>query len=232
MSKTTAVGAGALSRTENVAAVVVPAPPSTTVTSSIVRTGSLLQEMVAENVFRGAGAPGDAGDAAEKSAPFWSVSVHPLPSRNAAAVAEIVGAAAAPSKKLALPYPTRSTIDASAAAEHGLDPPLHPSEPLVLTRATLPAPAAIAIGVGSIRSAAGNGTPVVPPACCTRKYWPGLSVTDGNSVFCVSFAPKAPVPVALAYCSDQPASDTGTSPLLNSSMKSCVNVAFAFPPPP
>ena len=41
-----------------------------------------------------------------------------------------------------------------------------------------------------------------------------------------------PVPVAEAYCTDQPARLTLDVPRLKSSMKSCVNVAPALPPPP
>ena len=41
-----------------------------------------------------------------------------------------------------------------------------------------------------------------------------------------------PVPVALMYCTDQPARLTLDVPRLKSSMKSCVNVAPALPPPP
>src|SRR3954471_17676897 len=63
------------------------------------------------DVFLGVGAP------AVKSALLLSVSVHPPFLRSAAAVAEIVGAWPVPSKKFAplepVPYPTRSTIDAS-----------------------------------------------------------------------------------------------------------------------
>src|SRR5687768_10757971 len=55
------------------------------------------------------------GVAAVKSAALLSVSVWPLLRRIAANVALNVGAAPAPSKKFAFPYPTRSTMRASAA---------------------------------------------------------------------------------------------------------------------
>jgi hypothetical protein len=41
-----------------------------------------------------------------------------------------------------------------------------------------------------------------------------------------------PVPVALAYCTDMPVSDTAVVPRLNSSMKSFWYGAPVFPPPP
>ena len=44
----------------------------------------------------------------------------------------------------------------------------------------------------------------------------------GSSVSWVELAPKLPVPVALAYCTDHPASETEAVPRLNSSTKSCV----------
>ena len=47
--------------------------------------------------FRGVGAP------AEKSVPFWFVSVQPAPARRAAVVFVNAGAVALPSKKLAVP---------------------------------------------------------------------------------------------------------------------------------
>ena len=78
-------------------AVVVPAFPSVTVTSSmsIEMAGGLPQAFSAE-LLRGA------GGAAEKSTAFESVSVQPAWARNAAVVLLSVGAAA-PSKKFALP---------------------------------------------------------------------------------------------------------------------------------
>ena len=125
-------------------------------------------------------------------------------------------------------------IWASWAALHGCPVlPLHPRDAVVLASATLPAPAAIAIGVGSATSGVGSGLPTAAfVASCTRKYWPGCNVTSGSSVSCVALTPRLPVPVALAYCTDQPFSDTGVVPRLNSSTKSCVNVAPVLPPPP
>jgi hypothetical protein len=55
------------------------------------------QGLAGDALFRGA------GSADEKSAPFWSVSVQPPSARRAAVVLPSAGAAAAPSKKLALP---------------------------------------------------------------------------------------------------------------------------------
>jgi hypothetical protein len=46
------------------------------------------------------------------------------------------------------------------------------------------------------------------------------------------FAPSRPVPVALAYCTDQPLRLWVEVVGLNSSMKSCVYVAPLLPPPP
>src|SRR5262245_28826492 len=106
---------------------------------------------------------------------------------------------------------------ASAAGEHGVEPPLQPSGVVVFTRATLPAPAAIAIGVASVTSGAGSGAPAPEPApSCTSRYWPGAIVPE-SSVSCPELAPRLPVPVALAYWIDQPASETGVAPRLNSS---------------
>jgi hypothetical protein len=57
-------------------------------------------------------------------------------------------------------------------------------------------------------------------------------MTFGSSVSCVVVAPKLPVPVALAYCTDRPLNETGAFPRLKSSTKSCVYGAPVFPPPP
>ena len=54
---------------------------------------------------------------------------------------------------------------ARASAPHGAEPPLQPSVAVPRTSATLPAPAAIAIGVGSTRSAPG----IAPAPSWTRK---------------------------------------------------------------
>src|SRR2546423_12486878 len=82
---------------------------------------------------------------------------------------------------------------------------------VVLTRATLAAVALIAMvpvtsGVGRLL------TPLVPKLSATRKYWPGWSVTFDRAVTCQA------VPVAAAYCTDQPLSDCGEAPRLNSAM--------------
>ena len=64
------------------------------------------------------------------------------------------------------------------------------------------------------------GAPFEPAARATRKYWPGCRVTPGSEKG--ALAPKVPVPVAEAYCSDQPVRFTVVLPRLNSSMKSWV----------
>ena len=102
-----------------------------------------------------------------------------------------------------------------------------------VTSATLPAPAAMAIGVASMRSGKGSGAPTAALLdSWMSMYWPGCSATGGNSVSCVVVAPKLPVPVALAYWIDMPLRDSETVPRLKSSTKSCVYDAPAFPPPP
>jgi hypothetical protein len=105
-----------------------------------------------------------------KSAPLLSVSGAATGSSQAGGGIAQCGGSAGPSKKLALPYPTRSTINASCSGGQGVDPPLHPNEVVDwVTRATFPAPAAIAIGVGSTKSGVGKATPFPAPApCCTR----------------------------------------------------------------
>ena len=80
--------------------------------------------------------------------------------------------------------------------------------------------------------ASGVGSGVVPPAPCpswTSRYWPGPRVIEGSDV---TFEEKRPVPVALEYCTDQPAREVGVEPRLKSSMKSWVYVAPELPPPP
>src|SRR3954447_13479659 len=103
------------------------------------------------------------GVATLKSAALLSVSWQPLLARKSLVIPEIVGAGPEPSKKLAplapVPYPTRSTIRANAAAEQGAEPPLQPRPVAPVTSATLPAPAAMAIGVASVTSAVGIGSP-------------------------------------------------------------------------
>jgi len=62
----------------------------------------------------------------------------------------------------------------------------------------------------------GRATPLAPEASCTRKYWPGWIVASGRAKTWVK------LPVDEPYCTDFPASETGTGPRLNSSTKSCV----------
>src|SRR6266496_3085906 len=69
-------------------------------------------------------------------------------------------------------------------------------------------------------------------ASSTSRYWPGASETSGSSVSCPELAPRFPVPVALVYCSDQPATEALVAPRLNSSTKSLAKGAPVLPPPP
>ena len=142
---------------------VVPASPSARETSLIERftvTGPEHGAKVVE-VLRGPGA------AALKSVLLVSVSAQPPAARNSDVVLEGAGATA-PSKKFAVPYPTRSMINASCAALHGVEPPLQPRVTVLLTSATFPAVALIAIGVASVVSGVGSAAPVAPPASWTR----------------------------------------------------------------
>src|SRR5690349_2412391 len=99
-------------------------------------------------------------------------------------------------------------MSARCSAEHGVLPPLHASAAAWRTSATLPAPAAIA--AGPVASGVGSDAPAVPPLIATRKYLPGCTVAAGSTATPL----KLPVPVALAYCTDMPASDTGVAPRL------------------
>ena len=97
------------------------------------------------------------GVAATKSLELTLVSVQPLPFRIAARMLLGAGVGPVPSKVVAVPYPTKSTM---------LEPTL--LEPVravvVLTRATLPAvPAIASVPVASGVGRAGNV--VAPPAC-------------------------------------------------------------------
>ncbi len=105
---------------------------------------------------------------------------------------------------------------ASASAEQSVLPPLQLSDVIPVTSATLPAPAAMLIGVGSTKSGAGSGAPTVGlfVASWTRKYWPGWSVMLGSSTSCPLLAPKLPVPVALVYWMERPPSGAGAGPPL------------------
>ena len=152
-----------------------------------------------------------AGATAVTSVPFWLVSVQPLPPRRAAVVLLRVGAAAVPSKKFAVPKPTRSRISDDCAEEHAVEPPLQASAVVELARITLPAVPDIALV--PLASTVGNAAPLAPLAMPTRKYWPGARVTFGR----VAPTEKLPVPVALAYCTVMPLSETLALPRLNSS---------------
>src|SRR5882672_4519934 len=62
------------------------------------------------------------GGAVLKSFPLLSVSVQPRPARKMAVVLLLGPGATLPSKKLALPYPTRSMMCAASLAEHAGEP--------------------------------------------------------------------------------------------------------------
>src|SRR3954452_6220708 len=82
---------------------------------------------------------------------------------------------------------------------------------VLLTSATFAAVADIAI----VPVASGVGrtlTPFAPALSATRKYWPGWMETFGRAVTCQA------VPVAAAYCTDQPFTETGLPPRLKISM--------------
>src|SRR5262249_50907639 len=158
---------------------VVPEFPSALVTFEIEitgRTGPPEHGFNADAVLRGAGAP------TVKSELLLLLSVQPPFLRSAAVVLLRIGVAA-PSKKSAPSYPTRSRISAGCVPLQGFVPPLQPRVTAVETKATFPPVADIAIGVASTRSAVGSGAPVPAPApSWTRKYCPGCNVTLGNSV--------------------------------------------------
>lgn len=92
-----------------------------------------------------------------KSLALLLVSVHPFAPLKAALVLLAVGAGPVPLKQFAVPpYPRKSTMFASVGQE--------PVKAVVfLTRATLPAPAAIAIV--PIASGVGRDAPLLPPLC-------------------------------------------------------------------
>jgi hypothetical protein len=87
--------------------------------------------------------------------------VQPPSARKSAVVVLIVGAAPAPSKKLAVPYPTRSTIWASWPAEQGVLEPLQARPVVVFARITLPAVADMLIV--PVASGVGIREPLAPP---------------------------------------------------------------------
>ena len=95
---------------------------------------------------------------------------------------------------------------------------LQRSEVVPLASATFPAVPDMLIGVGSSRKGVGSGAPTAAVlASRTRKYWPGASVPE-SSVSWPEFAPRNPEPVALAYWSDLPSSETDAVPRLKISM--------------
>src|SRR5262245_65136142 len=169
-------------------------------------------------VLRGVGAP------FAKSAPFWSVSVHPPARRSAAVVLERLGVVGpAPSNaEAAVPKPTKSRTAGFARQSAGVP---QVRSVVLVTSATLPEVADMAMlpmasGVGS------GWVPPVPCDSCTSRYCPGASVAAGRLVRCQV------VPPAAAYCTDHPVTSTGAPPRLKISMKSLVSVAPALPPPP
>ncbi len=186
----------------------------------------------AAQVFKGEAELRGFGATAVKSALFESVSTQPLLLRSTAVEFVVAGAAALPSKKFAVPQPTRSSMVARAAAEQGVELPLHPKGVTVLTRATFPPLPLILMGVLSVTSGAGNAAiTLLPAASWTSKYCPGAIDPDKGVIKFVA-DPKLPVPVALVYCNDQPSTETLLVPRLNNSMKSFVYTPPEFPPPP
>src|SRR5262245_503623 len=92
-----------------------------------------------------------------------------------------------------------------------MDPPLHPSDTALLTKAIFAPVALMLSGVASMMSGVGKDTePPAPGAPWINRYCPGWIVPD-SGVSWVELKPKLPVPVALAYWIDQPASEIGMS---------------------
>lgn len=89
---------------------------------------------------------------------------------------------------------------------------------MLLATATLPPLADIAMP--PLASGVGKLAPSAPAAVpsCTRKYWPGATLQGPAGQAAVT--DHAPVPVAEAYCTDQPARLTDEAPRLKSSTKS------------
>ena len=123
-----------------------------------VGVGLPLHALTGLELFLGAGA------AVVKSLELLSVSVQPLPLRNAAVVLDKVAVGPVPSKATDVdPYPTKSFI---SGAEQLLEPP-QDNGVVFVTRATLPAVAPIAIDPEA--SGAGKFTvPPVPAASWTK----------------------------------------------------------------
>ncbi len=96
---------------------------------------------------------------------------------------------------------------------------LQPSVVTPFASATFPAVPDMLIGVGSSRNGVGSGAPTAAlfVASRTSRYLPGGTVPL-SSVSCVALAPRFPLPVALAYWSDLPSSETEAVPRLKISM--------------
>src|SRR6218665_88870 len=121
------------------------------------------QTLRAVALLRGSGAP------ASKSPPLLSVSVQPafLRSRAELVTVELVAGPTVPSKKFAVPQPTRSTIWADWAVEHGVEPPLQASAAEVLAR--MPLRAVPDMFDEPLASSVGSAAPTLPPeAILTR----------------------------------------------------------------
>ena len=88
----------------------------------------------------------------------------------------------------------------SCSALHGWPMlPLQASPVAMSATITLPAPAAIVVRAGGVRRRERDA--VGPAAHLHQVVLAGLEVTPSTAV-----ATKCPVPVALAYCTDQPSS--------------------------
>ena len=111
------------------------------------------QIAVGEAVLRGFGA------LVVKSAELLFVSAHPFIPRKSELVALGAGAAAAPSKQFAVPYPTMSTTLASIG--QSVPPAINV---FVLVSTIFPAVAAIAMV--PVASGVGSATPFAPPEAC------------------------------------------------------------------
>jgi hypothetical protein len=156
-----------------------------------------------------AGADEFAGAAAmvEKSDVFESVSVQPPADRAMADVASGAGAVSAPSKSVAVPYPTKSAMPADPAHDPAVAP--HDSGVALLTTATFP-PVAARFEV-PVASAAGSAVPLAPPdASWTRYARPGATAPE-------SAVADQDVLAADAYCTVHPVRSTDEVPRLKSS---------------
>jgi len=137
--------------------VVVPLLPSASVTSLIESVGSTgPQGLSGLAELRGAAA------AAVKSEPLLSVSEQPPEFRKIDAVVLVAGPTV-PSKKFALPHPTKSIKCERWVGVQGVLLPLHAIPVVVSASRILPAVPAMLIVV-ELRSGVGNGTPLAPPA--------------------------------------------------------------------